>query len=145
MIAPIGVGFALLVLAIIVILLTRRQLREKYALLWLVIGVAILVLALFPGLLGGLAGVLGVEVPSNLFFALAIALLSGVALHLSWELSAAEEEIRRVAEEIAILRVDVEELRTDRGSEIPDAGVGSQPESAEANRRSQAADDVEPS
>ncbi|WP_447942573.1 DUF2304 domain-containing protein [Microbacterium aurum] len=118
MIVPVGIAFALAVLVIILVLLVRRRLREKYALLWLVIGLAILVLALFPGLLFGLADVLGVEVPSNLLFALAVALLIGVTLHLSWELSTAEEEIRRVAEEVAILRAAVEDLtesRPDRG------------------------------
>lgn len=113
MIVIAGIVFALLVLVIIVALLLRRQLREKYATLWLVIGLALLILAIFPGLLVGMADLLGVEVPSNLIFALAIVLLVGVALHLSWELSQAEDEVRRVAEDVAILRADVEGLRAD--------------------------------
>lgn len=115
MIVLAGIGLALLVLFIIVVLLLRRQLREKYATLWIVIGLVILVLAIFPGLLVGLSQALGVEVPSNLIFALAILLLVGVALHLSWELSQAEDEVRRVAEDVAILRTDVEELRRSTG------------------------------
>lgn len=111
MIGFLGILFALCVLAVIFSLLLRRQLREKYAIMWLLIGIAILVLALFPGLLVGLSHALGVEVPSNLIFVLALVLLIGVALHLSWELSQAEEEIRRVAEEVALLRADVEDLR----------------------------------
>lgn len=115
MIVYIGIAGALVVLAIIITLLMRRHLREKYALLWLVIGIAMLVLAVFPELLGALAGLLGVIVPSNLLFALAVALLIGVTLHLSWELSHAEEEIRRVAEEVAILRTEIEQSRQPRG------------------------------
>lgn len=106
-----ALGFGLFVLILIIVFLMRRQLREKYATLWLVVGLAILVLGVFPGLLGWLAGFLGVAVPSNLLFSLALALLVGVALHLSWELSRAEEEIRRVAEEVAILRTQVDSLR----------------------------------
>ncbi|EPD86725.1 DUF2304 domain-containing protein [Microbacterium laevaniformans] len=115
MIVLAGIAFALIVLAIIVSMLLRRQLREKYATLWLVIGLALLVLAVFPDLLGGLARLLGVEIPSNLLFALSIVLLVGVALHLSWELSRAEDEIRRVAEDVAILRADVEALSATPG------------------------------
>lgn len=111
MIVPVGIAFALIILALIVTMLMRRHLREKYAVMWLLIGAAMLVLALFPDLLGALAGLLGVIVPSNLLFALAVALLIGVTLHLSWELSRAEEEIRRVAEEVAILRAEVERLQ----------------------------------
>src|SRR6185312_4164279 len=103
-IVVIGVIFALGVLAIIFWLLLTRRLREKYAFLWLVIGLAMLVLTVFPGLLEGLANLAGVEVPANLLFILALALLVGVTLHQSWELSTAEDEIRRVAEEVAILR-----------------------------------------
>lgn len=112
MIVFVGIAFALAVLATIASLLLRRRLREKYAILWLIIGAAILILAIFPGLLIGMSKLLGVEIPSNLIFALALVLLVGVALHLSWELSLAEDEVRRVAEEIAILRADVEGLMT---------------------------------
>jgi hypothetical protein len=105
-----GIAFAVLVMALILGLLLRRRLREKYATLWLIIGLAILILAVFPGLLLGLSRMLGVAVPSNLIFALAIVLLVGVALHLSWELSQAEDEVRRVAEEVAIVRADLDEL-----------------------------------
>ena len=115
MIVPIGIAFALTVLAIILILLLRRKLREKYAVLWLIIGLATLLLAVFPGMLVWLAGLLGVQVASNLLFAMSLALLIGVTLHLSWELSTSEEEVRRVAEDIAILRAEVETLRSERG------------------------------
>jgi hypothetical protein len=111
MIVPLGIAFALVVLAIILVLLLRRKLREKYAVLWLVIGVATLLLALFPGMLIWLSDLLGVEVASNLLFALALALLIGVTLHLSWELSTSEDEVRRVAEEIAIMRGEIDALR----------------------------------
>lgn len=110
MIAVLGVVFALAVLGVIFTLLLRRQLREKYAIMWLLIGFTILILALFPGLLVGLSRLLNVEVPSNLIFALALVLLVGVTLHLSWELSQAEDEVRRVAEEVTLLRADVESL-----------------------------------
>lgn len=118
MIALLGVLFALSVLAVIFWLLLTRRLREKYALLWLVIGLAILLLTLFPGMLDALAGLVGVEIPANLLFILALALLIGVTLHQSWELSTAEDEIRRVAEEVAILRADIERLEA-RPSDAP--------------------------
>lgn len=110
MITVLGVAFAVSVLAVIVWLLLTRRLREKYAVLWLVVGFAMVVLTVFPGLLGGLADVVGVEVPANLLFVLALAFLICVTLHQSWELSTAEDEIRRVAEEVAILRADTERL-----------------------------------
>lgn len=120
-----GIAFALIVVTLIIVMLLRRQLREKYAILWLLIGITILVLSVFPSLLLGLSSFLGVAVPSNLIFALSIVLLVGVTLHLSWELSQAEDEIRRVAEEVAILRAAVEKLTAQHPS-VDDASIPTQ-------------------
>lgn len=116
MIVVFGILLAVLMLSVVMWLLLTRRLREKYAVLWLVIGIVVLILGLFPQLLLGLTRVLGVQVPANLLFALAIVLLLGVTLHLSWELSQAEDEIRRTAEESAILRAQLDRLqeRVDR-------------------------------
>jgi hypothetical protein len=110
MIAIVGTVLACVVLAIIVTMLLRRHLREKYAIVWLVIGTLFLVLAVVPGLLAWTARLFGVQVPSNLLFALAIMLLVGVALHLSWELSTAEDEARRLAEEAALTRAALDSV-----------------------------------
>lgn len=117
MIVVVGVVFALLILAIIVWMLLSHRLREKYAVLWLVIGVAMVVLTIFPDLLFWLSEALGVQVPTNLLFVAALALLIGVTLHQSWELSTAEDETRRVAEEVAILRAEVDALHHGRGTD----------------------------
>ncbi|MFD6697516.1 MULTISPECIES: DUF2304 domain-containing protein [unclassified Microbacterium] len=106
MIAITGVVLAVAMLAVVTILLLTRRLREKYAALWIIIGLGMLVLGLFPELLQGLTTLFGVVLPANLLFAMAILLLLGVALHLSWEQSQAEDEIRRAAEELAILRAE---------------------------------------
>ncbi|MGW9588139.1 DUF2304 domain-containing protein [Microbacterium sp. NPDC055455] len=110
MIVFLGIVLAVVFLAIVMWLLLTRRLREKYAVLWLVIGLGVLVLGIFPQLLYWLTGALGVQLPANLLFATAIVLLLGVSLHLSWELSQAEEEIRKVAEESAIARAEMHAL-----------------------------------
>ena len=107
-----AVAMSVLTLGLLVALLRRGQLREKYAALWIVIGLAIVVVGLAPSVLESLSDVLGVETPSNLLFFLGAMVLLGVCLHLSWECSRLEEETRRLAEEHALLRLDVDQLRT---------------------------------
>lgn len=102
--------FSLLVLGSVVVLLRGKGLREKYAFLWLIVGIACLVLTAIPGMLQGVTALIGVQVPSNLLFAVGIIFLTGVALHLSWEVSVLEEEARTLSEETAIGRVRLEEL-----------------------------------
>ena len=110
MIVFFGIVLALVLIVVVLALLLTRRLREKYAALWLVIGLGVLVLGIFPQLLQGLTRVLGVAPPANLLFVIAIVRPLAVAPHLSWELSQAEDEIRRTAEEVTILRTQLEHL-----------------------------------
>lgn len=125
MIVFFGIVLAIIIIVVVMWLLLTRRLREKYAALWLVIGLVVLVLGVFPQLLLWLTASLGVQVPANLLFALAIVLLLGVSLHLSWELSQAEDEIRRTAEEAAILRAQLERLH-DRVDRLEDTRAASE-------------------
>ena len=113
MIVIAGIVLAIVILVIVIWMLLARKLREKYAAMWLIIALAVLILGVFPQLLLWLTVTLGVQVPANLLFALAIVLLLGVALHHSWELSQAEDEIRRLAEESALASAELIAL-TDR-------------------------------
>lgn len=98
-----------MVLAVL-LMLREGKLREKYAVLWLVVGGLTIVLGLFPNLLDFAASAVGVRVPANLLFALSIVLLVGVGLHVSRELTILEDETRILAEEVALLRSAVGKL-----------------------------------
>jgi len=111
---PLGaLALGILILVSVTTLLLRRQLREKYAVMWLAIGFATLILGIFPQVLEFLTLTLGFQLPANLIFTLAIGLLLAVTLHLSWELTRVEERLRRLAEEAAISRLEREQLRHD--------------------------------
>jgi hypothetical protein len=99
------------VLGFVFELLRRRHLRGKYALLYLVLAAGVAVLALVPSLLGVLARLAGVEVPANLLFFTALIVLLLVSMQLAYESGRLEEETRTLAEEVALLRMDVEALR----------------------------------
>lgn len=111
---------ALLVVSVVLRLLRNQKLREKYAALWLVVGIVTIGLAAFPQVLVVAARSLGFVIPANFLFVLAILLLLAVALHLSLEISRLEDETRILAEETAILRSEIQDLRGARPS--PDAG-----------------------
>jgi hypothetical protein len=89
---------------LVVEMVRRRQLREKYALLWLAVGVGVLLLSVFRPLLDRLSLDLGIEYGPSALFLFSTLFLVAVAAHLSWEVSRLEEKTRRLAEEIALLR-----------------------------------------
>lgn len=104
---------AALILFLVVLLRTRR-LREKYAITWIVLAVGVAVFGAFPGAVEVLARAVGVQTPSNLLFALALIVLLLVCIQLSTEITHLEEETRTLAEEIALLRFDVEHALAER-------------------------------
>lgn len=99
---------AVLTLFAIVDLLRRRQLREKYAVLWLIVSVFVGLFAVFPGVLTTLSELAGVKTPSNLLFFAAALVLLVVSVQLSYEISRLEDETRALAEEVGILRLEME-------------------------------------
>jgi hypothetical protein len=100
---------AFILLVVILELLRRRQLREKYAMLWLAVIAVILPIAIFPRALDGVATKLGIASGASLILFLGVVFLLIVSIHLSWEVSRLEEETRTLAEDAALLRTEMRE------------------------------------
>jgi hypothetical protein len=98
----------LAVLGFILELLRRRQLQEKYAILWLVVGIVTVPVAIFPELINLTARAIGIASGVSLIMFLGVMFLLLFCVHLSWEVSRLEEETRTLAEEIALIRTERE-------------------------------------
>ena len=95
-------------------LLRRGVLKEKYAVLWLVVAGIGLVFAIVPGLLDWLGASLGIGAPVNLLFFVMGVVLVLVSVQLSYELSRHEARIRRLAEEVALLKQQIDDPSRER-------------------------------
>ncbi|MDX3191065.1 DUF2304 domain-containing protein [Streptomyces sp. MN03-5084-2B] len=113
-----SIVIACLVLFVVIEMMRRRKLREKYAGVWLVVAIGVVVLAVIPAAAQFLARLTGVETPSNFVFLLAGVVLALVSLHLSTETGHLEEEVRTSVEEIALLRCELEDTRRELASRI---------------------------
>ncbi|MFS0705494.1 DUF2304 domain-containing protein, partial [Cellulomonas sp. 179-A 9B4 NHS] len=122
-----AVALCVLLVVLVTFLLRTRRMREKYAGVWITLAVAVAVVAAFPGLAFWLADVVGVEAPVNLLFAVGFLVLLVVVIQLSTEISSLEEETRTLAEEIALLRLEVTDLARATGGAPPAPGRVAQP------------------
>ena len=95
----------------VVYLVRFHRLSLRDSLLWMLSTVAVFVLALFPRLLQAMARALTIEVPSNALFALAILYLTLNVLSLTIALSSSASRTRRLTQECALLRGELEGLR----------------------------------
>lgn len=93
-------------------LVRTRQLRVKYALLWLSVGAVMVLLSVSPALLDRASVAIGIAYGPTTLFLVAIVLLLLIAVHFSWELSRLEERTRTLAEELALLRAEQPDRRT---------------------------------
>jgi hypothetical protein len=108
-------------LAFILNLLRTRRLREEYSLLWLLGGLAFLTLSIFRDALTTIAYAIGVAYPPAALF---LALIMGaylMLLHFSLAFSKAAEKSKAVAQEVALLKLEVERLRAQAVQSAPEA------------------------
>jgi hypothetical protein len=96
--------FAAITILIVVELLRRSVLREKYAVIWALIATTFFVFAIFPEAPSRISGTLGFETTSNFILALVIGMLMLVVMQLSLEVGKLEDKIQTLAEESALSR-----------------------------------------
>lgn len=90
-------------------LLRKKKIDFKYALGWYALGLIILFLAAFPNILGGISTQLGIASPVNMLFFFGLCLSLCMIFSLSISLSHANDSIKKLAQELAILKKTVYE------------------------------------
>jgi hypothetical protein len=108
----------LLVLGVIIELIRRHRLQERYALLWIVTGSVMLVLALWRGALHAFAELVGIAYPPSALFMVAGLFVFVVLLHYSTVLSRLSEQNKTLAQRLSLLeeRLRNEEKRPRRAA-----------------------------
>jgi hypothetical protein len=105
---------ASLVLVLVVFELIRsRRLRERYALLWLLTGLVLVVLSAWRGGLNTIAGWLGVRgYPPAVLFAVGLLFVIVVLLHYSTVISRLSDQNVVLAQRVALLEAELDERPT---------------------------------
>src|SRR5580704_5658100 len=108
------IGIAVLVFAVVLELVRRRRLMERYALLWLAAALLLLVLAIWRGLLTTVSADLGIHYPPSTLFAVGFAFVVLLLLSVSIVISRLADQNKRLAQHVALLSERVEELEKER-------------------------------
>ena len=94
---------------VILEMVRRHRLQERYTILWLLAGAGMIVGAIAPdATIGSLARLLGVSDTTVALFSLLFLLLLALALHLTVVVSRQSEQITRLAQDLAIERAERE-------------------------------------
>jgi len=104
-----GLASVLLILVVLE-LIRRRSLRERYALLWLLTGVVLLALSIWRSGLNTIAGWAGVETyPPAVLFAIGALFVLLVLLHYSTVISKLHDQNTVLAQRLALLEQQLRE------------------------------------
>ena len=101
-----AVAGSLFVLALIVELVRRRQLKEEYSLLWILTALVLLVFALWYELLLKVTDLIGAVLPSSTLFFFGLVFVLLMLLHFSVRVSAMERRITALVQEIGLLTIN---------------------------------------
>jgi len=102
---------SLVLLGVVFELIRSRRLRERYALVWLVTALVLLVLALWRDGLNTLASWMGIETyPPSVFFAALLFFVLVMLLHYSTVLSKLSDQNTLLAQKLALLEDELRAL-----------------------------------
>jgi hypothetical protein len=99
----VAIAGAALLLFVVLELVRRRRLRERYALLWLFSAVVLLALAAWRNALERLADAVGIAYPPNALFFVAFAFVLLLLLHFSAAVSRLADQSKVLAQRMALL------------------------------------------
>jgi hypothetical protein len=132
----VAIGGTAILFLIVLELVRRRRLLERYALVWLASAVALLVLGIWQGLLGKIANAIGVFYPPTALFVIAFGFILLLLLHFSTAVSRLTDQSKVLAQRLALMEQRQRELEKrleETGEPVPPAELIEEPEPNERN------------
>jgi hypothetical protein len=117
---------ALLLLGVLE-LVRRRRLLERYAILWLLSALVLLVLSAWKGLLGTIADAIGIRYPPSALFVIAFGFILVLLLHFSLAVSRLADQSKVLAQRLAMLEERQRTLEGELGGEAEPGGRDARP------------------
>lgn len=113
----VAIAATVALLFLVLELVRRRRLQERYALLWMGSALVLLALAAWRGALNTVAGALGIAYPPNALFLVAFGFILALLLHFSAAVSRLADQSKVLAQRMALLEERLE--RAEAAAERP--------------------------
>jgi hypothetical protein len=101
-----AIAISLVSLVVIIELVRRRKLKEEYSFLWILTAVGMLVLSSWFGLVEWITRLSGAVTPTTTLFIFGLFFLLLISVHFSTVISRLTSQVRRLAQEMAILSAE---------------------------------------
>lgn len=104
---------SVLLLVVVLELVRRRRLLERYAVLWLLSAAVLVVLSVWRNLLAQIAHRLGIAYAPNALFLIAFGFVAVLLLHFSLAVSRLADQSKVLAQRLALLQARLAQLQGD--------------------------------
>ncbi|HIC92184.1 MAG TPA: DUF2304 domain-containing protein [Syntrophaceae bacterium] len=94
----------------------RRKLREEYSWLWLLTGFIMIMLVVWYDLLVFITHIIGAVLPTTTLFLFGVLFLLLICLHYSIKISTLTDQVKKLAQELAILHGEIKEHRAEESA-----------------------------
>ena len=84
----------------------RKKLEEEYSFLWLIIGLGIVILVLWQGLLGWLTHLIGAMAQTTTIFIFGLVILVLINLHFSVKITKLSRQVKELAQQVSLLKIN---------------------------------------
>ncbi len=91
-----------------------RRLELKYALIWFLVGILLLIFDLFPGLLPVMSQALGITLPINMLTFLGLLFVLMILFSQTIVISNLTRKCQRLTQEVGLLYKKVDDLKTEQ-------------------------------
>lgn len=105
-----GATFSLTIVIVVSLAVRERMLKEKYALIWFLIGIFIFIISIFRNLMDCFANAIGVYYAPSAFFAILIACAYLLLLNASICISGLKRNNKLLTQELGLAKLRLEEL-----------------------------------
>ena len=106
----VAIGGTAVLLLVVLELVRRRRLLERYALVWLASALILLALGVWKGLLGSIASAIGIVYPPSALFVIAFGFILVLLLHFSTAVSRLTDQSKVLAQRLALMEQRQREL-----------------------------------
>jgi hypothetical protein len=114
----VAIAATLALLLLVLELVRQRRLLERYALVWMAVTALLITLALWDGLLIGVASLIGIAYPPSALFVIAFGFVILLLLHFSVAVSRLTDQSKVLAQQLSLLE---ERVRRQEEREALDA------------------------
>ena len=105
--------FSLMSIIIILHNVRRNKMNIHYSMIWIIIGILLIVISIFPGLVSFLSRIVGISTPSNTIFLITIFFLYALSFYSYLRISKLSDQIQSLNYEIALLKKKQEKQDTE--------------------------------